>query len=579
MFNYILESSKDDFKILNINDGSKSILLGSRYNEKENCRKFVDKINIKDGESIIIIIGIATGNYIDYLLSKLGYGNKLIILEPDHNIYNLYMELNRDSKTIKDRRLFIANYKNKNEVFKVLDEELDKSYIMNITYSVFTNYSKIYEEQLNGAIEGINEYSNLVKTLRNTNIRFSKKVTNNYFYNFKEVAKGINGNILKNTFKGKTAVIVSSGPSLSKNINELKKYQNEILIIAAARSLKELLINGIRPHFICALDPGDIMYNIMKESLNVDIPMITIEQTNYKLLMQYKGPKIFFLNSFKDTFSKLMKERYESLSTEGSVAHLATAFAAHLGVENIILVGQDLAFTDLKYHSEESSNNKLLNRDAFINKNELFTVEGNVEEKVFTNTRFIIFKNWFENFIKQNEKIKFINSTEGGAKIYGTEVMPLKNSIEKHAKELKELKELYIDIYENLINKSKVTTGVNEKLIKTFKDLLKDSYKGIEFSEKMISYYNGNMNLNIKYIEKTLDEIDDALNSNFEVCHLLNLSGYKKFEAIQLDENYREKIGETYKEAGVRLGKKSLEVYKVYVEIIEEIIEKINSTM
>ena len=61
-------------------------------------------------------------------------------------------------------------------------------------------------------------------------------------------------------------------------------------------------------------------------------------------------------------------------------------------------------------------------------------IPGNYEEKVPTITNLNDYRLWFQEFIESWKKmydVRFINATEGGAKIEGTEVMSLSEVIDK----------------------------------------------------------------------------------------------------------------------------------------------------
>lgn len=566
---FFLQQSSDNCKIINIKENDKDVYLGNKKNERENISNFIKNLNIPDGETFIFIFGLASGEYIKKLMNNIGYGNKVYIFEPEEVIYNYIMRDPDINNIVKrDSRIGVFHFKNKNQIMNILNTYVDKSYLNKYICSYYTNYEKVFLNEFNVFNEAIKDFWIEVGALRVSNIMFANTVINNYINNIKEIEKNINANKFKNNFLGSTAIIVSSGPSLEKNIKFLKEYKDNCIIICASRSIQELINNEIIPDFICAIDPGEIMGKLFAQSMKLEIPMVVTEQVNFNVVKSYNGKKLFVLNSFKNTIERICNEEYVSIPVGGSVAHLATAFAVLLGAKNVIFIGQDLAFTNNKYHSTLSTNEKLIKEKAAFNKDDLFYVEGNVEEKVLTNNSFLTFKNWFEIFISNNKDTNFINSTEGGAKIKGTKIMPLKDSLGIYCSK-KINKDVNLDIENN------IEGSIIEYLNKVLETMYRLSLKGIEYSKKMINYYGGNRNIKINNVLKKLDEIDLNFYKNHEIIYMLNLFKYKEMEILNNEEEYREKIKESDKEAGIRLGKRTLQCYKIYSSAIKEIIEKI----
>ena len=173
-----------------------------------------------------------------------------------------------------------------------------------------------------------------------------------------------------------TGIVVAAGPSLNKNIKELKKAKGKALIIAVDTAIKPLLNAGIVPDMFFIVDA-------LKPVELVEIAVAT------------------------NAFSLLYK----------------------IGLKTIILVGQDLALTGNKSHADGTFQEKMPEIDT----TDCQWVEGNYEEKVPTRTDLYSFLNWYVETIQEcKEHVKdfrVINATEGGARIDGTEVMTLKEAI------------------------------------------------------------------------------------------------------------------------------------------------------
>lgn len=172
-----------------------------------------------------------------------------------------------------------------------------------------------------------------------------------------------------------------------------------------------------------ALDTGDEMYEMVKDVDYSSIPLVYTEQTNNKLVSSHKGIKLFYRNPAVNTYiQEILEENISNLYTGGSVAHSATDFARFIGCDPIIFVGQDLAFTNnetyaFKNYGGEYSDKKLKVIDIF-------------GKEIYTSISLNNFKLNFEIYIAINKNNTFINSTEGGANINGTLIMPLNDIYE-----------------------------------------------------------------------------------------------------------------------------------------------------
>src|SRR5690606_28411622 len=136
-----------------------------------------------------------------------------------------------------------------------------------------------------------------------------------------------------------------------------------------------------------------------------------------------------------------------------SVANASLAIAAYLGCNPIIFLGQDLAYTDGKHHADSCGGTTLKEDD------DLIEVEGIDGNKVFTNSVWHTFLMWMEKFIIHNPNKTYIDATEGGAKIHGTDIIPLRQAIEKYC-----IKDEFIQDKIHTIVKENQTGYQDEKL-------------------------------------------------------------------------------------------------------------------
>jgi len=77
----------------------------------------------------------------------------------------------------------------------------------------------------------------------------------NTLRNMRHIVHGADLQRLMGQFKGVPAVLVAAGPSLDRNVVELRALQQRALIIAADTAWRPLVQHGIEPHLVVSVDP------------------------------------------------------------------------------------------------------------------------------------------------------------------------------------------------------------------------------------------------------------------------------------------------------------------------------------
>lgn len=256
-------------------------------------------------------------------------------------------------------------------------------------------------------------------------------VIENFIKNYRFIKSNSIINDFKDVFEGMTAVIVSAGPSLDKNINDLIGHENDVVIFTGGRPLKALLNAGIKPHFNLSVDMMPENYELYKryDILNADVPLISSVENQYLITQNYKGKKIFadLSGLEKNLAQEWYEEDIDSVFTKGSVATLQLSTAIYMGCKKIIFIGQDLAYSDDKKHSSLASD---VDNTVEESDNKLY-VKGNYQDKILSRADLNYFRIAIQDYIREYAPgdCEFINATEGGAFIEGTKICTLKESL------------------------------------------------------------------------------------------------------------------------------------------------------
>jgi hypothetical protein len=255
---------------------------------------------------------------------------------------------------------------------------------------------------------------------------------------------------LHGRYSGVPAFIVGAGPSLGKNGKLLAEAAKKGIVFAVNSSGRALASYGVEPQVLACLESIDVT------KLLVDLPFIhrvvrafslsanprTFETGSGQLLPVYEAlPEVAF--ALEDLTGQ------PGLPVCGSVSTLAFSLAQRLGCSPIVLVGQDLAYTDGKAYAPGSAyegsrariskDNEAIELDWCETLNSIHLVGGNRMHRreplrqvtawggggkeVASGISFSAVRAWFE---AASEVLKraapetaLINATEGGARVEG----------------------------------------------------------------------------------------------------------------------------------------------------------------
>ncbi|TKX28391.1 motility associated factor glycosyltransferase family protein, partial [Campylobacter aviculae] len=235
-----------------------------------------------------------------------------------------------------------------------------------------------------------------------------------------------------------TAIIVSTGPSLTKQLPLLKEYASKATIIAADSSYPILAKYGIKPDYVLSLErvsfTSEFFNNDFKE-FDKDILFITTHLTHPQTIENLKSNDRTFMLAYRKTyFIKYLEINYFGYLVEGhSVAHMAYGLALSLKHKNIVFIGQDLAYAE---DGSSHPNDHVFGRFDDTNKDKIIydlkTLAYGGKNTVYTNQTWILFRYAFEKLITQSNQFNFFtyNCTEGGVRIEGTIEKPFKEVCE-----------------------------------------------------------------------------------------------------------------------------------------------------
>lgn len=414
---YEIIKIKTNQSTIKVNQEDKSYFLHSKYNPNREAKNIAEE-NYDKSIKNYIVFGLGFGYHVEELIT-MAPNAKFHIIETNKDIFRLALDNVDLSNIIENDRIRLYVTDNMIEISEILNEVLQKNDIK----IVFHNPSfRIVPNELLQLKYVLEEY----KMKENTIEKFAPAWEENFKSNIKNY--DVNVDILFNKYKDIPLYLISAGPSLDKNIKGLKKAKDKGIILSVGRAVRSLLKENIEPDFIIITDPQNFVYNSQLKDLDINIPIIVLSTCDKNVMLNYKGQKLIALQEGYTPAEEYAKQHNHKLvQTGGSVATTALDIAINMGCNPIIFVGQDLAYTDGKSHSKDTFSKDMYN---LKNLREVEDIYGNT---VYTPKNLYSYLRWIQNRIKLEKDIKFIDATEGGAKIEGTEILTLDETIRRYS--------------------------------------------------------------------------------------------------------------------------------------------------
>ncbi|EAI3702762.1 DUF115 domain-containing protein, partial [Campylobacter jejuni] len=234
----------------------------------------------------------------------------------------------------------------------------------------------------------------------------------------------------KNKFDN--AIVVSAGPSLAKQLPLLKAYQDKAVIFCADGALSMLEKEGIVPDYVTNLDYSDWSIKFFQNKENLKQSIIALEcATHPNVVRSLKAENCMIVLRNKALYQRFNLNDFGYIDTGTHVSHFSYTLALALGFKNIIMIGQDLAFDEEgNSHSKGFSYGEQFSEETIVPTLQVQAYGGKGE--VLTHITWNDYRIKLEYlFACNDQKAKFYNATEGGARISFTEELSFKECCEK----------------------------------------------------------------------------------------------------------------------------------------------------
>ena len=503
---------------------------GSRYmyeNPVSDVEKQLESFEkAKSGYKALFIYGLGNGVLLKGILGNPAHSTT-VVFEPEIEIIYIVLHLIDFSAEITDSRLVIfqtdvmefMDYYNIVELKDVLScARLYSLYITSSFYERYTSDMSLINENMTKAF---------MQHLRGVGSDGTDSMigVNHTTLHIPDMLEGIPLSHIKKQRgkKTKTAIIVSTGPSLDKQLELLKKAAKYATIISVDASYSILKAHGIKPDFVATMErcsETSEFFNSPVSAFDDEIIFCATTLTHPNTVKHLKGRNSSYIFRPLPYEFGFDDEDFGYLCDGPSAAHFAFDLAAYLEHEKIIFIGQDLAYgknrsTHAVGHTARTAAE--LDKMQMTEYATAYGGDGMVETMMVWN----LFRQYFEAMVHRitstNENLRIYNCTEGGARIAGTIETPFKEILENEV--LTEIKP-YFSLPKKLNDRQKeakykkyskhVKSALKygEKLQKKCEKLFLKLAKQIELAKKLKAQ-GKNDKINYEKLKDLALEIDD----------------------------------------------------------------------
>ncbi|EAJ8234223.1 motility associated factor glycosyltransferase family protein, partial [Campylobacter coli] len=311
-----------------------------------------------------------------------------------------------------------------------------------------------------------------------------------------------------------TAIIVSTGPSLTKQLPLLKKYASKATIFCADSAYPILAKHDIKPDYVCMLERTEItaeFFNHDFGEFDKDIVFICAGVVHPKAIEYLKGRNLVITQKVLAFPYYINLKDFSYAAVEFSVAHMSYFLSVLLNHKNIIFIGQDLAYAENgNSHPDDYQNSA--NYESQMYKHILTEAYGGKKE-IKTHEVWIFFKQILEAMIIKYH-ITTYNCTEGGARIEGTIEKPFlwacENLLDKDLnKPFEKLEPLSLNKQNEFLLKAYYKVCKSIEHCRDFSKILSNDFENIQSVYLSLNEKEEDINLAIKKIDEFKNKLEN----------------------------------------------------------------------
>jgi hypothetical protein len=395
----------------------------SPYDPGREAHKFYGSYSIEKAD-VILHFGWGLGYGAEILRQRMKPSARVVVFEPDGELFRLFTAQSDNRVVLEDARFrFIVGA----QISHFFDEwmfdgcqETDK-----FLWLIWPAAHEIHGPTEAALTESFrirlrDRAANLLTHFQNGKTYFENVLVNSQYQGDPDAG------ILFGRFQNVPLVIVSAGPSLDRNVRELRGHENRCFILAVDTALRPLLTAGIVPHAVVIADPSLLNARHIVDAMPDSTYLIAEQGVHLAALQSARRRFLFGLGLFPDSLFAKFGFAKSRLDVWGSVATAALDLALKMRANPVIFTGQDFGYS----WNRDYAHHTIFDGNAFDVKLRATRYETDLwNASIGTTANLVAYHDFFVRKIRQTSGVRFINATEGGILRDGVDVLSLRDAL------------------------------------------------------------------------------------------------------------------------------------------------------
>ncbi|BAM02525.1 hypothetical protein PSMK_03660 [Phycisphaera mikurensis NBRC 102666] len=308
---------------------------------------------------------------------------------------------------------------------------------------------RLHGEALGAFSEKIAGLTSFCRTSLATAMVHAAKTQRNLARNLAVYAAGATTQPLRGAASGRVAVCVAAGPSLAKNAHLLADaaVRERVVVIAAQTALRPLLDRGVAPDFVTALDHSAACARFYEDLPPLPGVTLVAEAACHPVILEsFPGPvRLTGSDAAEAMAGEASAPAREPIPPGSTVAHLSVSLARFLGCSAVVLVGQDLGFTDGLYYCPGTAVHRVWDAELspwntleMMEWQRIARMRGTLERRPAAGGGACLTDGQMTAYLQQFERdfaamrragVRVVDATEGGLAKEHAEVAPLRETL------------------------------------------------------------------------------------------------------------------------------------------------------
>ena len=452
--------ARRDLRLVETDDGVLSgeldgRALASKRRPLVEADRLAQSVSVEDSAGVVVM-GFALGHHVAALATRIGRRGVLVVYEPDVELLRAVFEHIDHSQWIAQTNLLLLTDESDAGAISSALSGAEGLMALGVAFMDHPASKPRLGDRADRFAETFTHVMKAVRTTVVTTLVQVEATVRNLLMNLDHYAADPGVADLVGAGAGRPAVVVSAGPSLDRNVDLLADpdRRGNAIVICVQTVLKTLLSRGIKPAFVTALDHHEIskrFYEGLSERDVAGVTLVAEPKANPAILDAFPGvvrcPGEPVLDGLLGPELATDKGR---LPAGATVAHLAYYLARLLGCDPVILIGQDLGFTDGQYYSAGASIHNvwagelnpfrtlgMFEWERIVRERNLLREETDVLGRpIYTDEQMSTYLVQFErDFLADTQRgLRVIDATEGGVAKKHTTILSLADALTEHAR-------------------------------------------------------------------------------------------------------------------------------------------------